>query len=62
MEQEIKPVKPGERTHIQRQFIKWSKYWKMAKIKESRERYLDQVIKLGQMVERELINKHKERS
>ena len=57
----IQPVKKGELTHLQRQFIKWSKYWKMAKIKESREKYLEQTIHLGQMVERELIDKYRER-
>lgn len=61
MEDEIKPVKPGERTHIQRQFIKWSKYWSRCKIQKNRERYFDQTTMLGKMVERELFSRIKNR-
>ena len=59
--EDIKPVKPGERTYIQRQFLRWNKYWQAAKIKENRDRYFEQAVKLGGILERELMEQYRGR-
>ena len=54
MNQEIKPVKVGERTYIQRQFIKWKGYWLSCKDQERRKKIFDQLVVLSEMVEKEV--------
>lgn len=56
----IPPVKPQERSHIGRQFLRWSKYWMNAKDPKKREQYMKQTVKLGEMLENELLSKQHE--
>ena len=56
----VEPVKKAEQTHIQRQFIRWNKYWMNCKDKEKREKYFEEAVKLGAMVEQELLGKQRD--
>lgn len=57
---QIPPVKKGERNHIQRQFLKWSKYWMNCKDPKKREQYMRQAVRLGEFLEAELLGKERE--
>lgn len=60
MPEEIKPIKRSERSHIGRQFVRWSKYWMNTKDPKKREQYMKQTAKLGEMLENELLSKQRE--
>lgn len=55
-----KPIKKSERSHIGRQFLRWSKYWMNCKDPQKRDQYMKQTIKLGEMLEAELLSKQHE--
>lgn len=56
---QIPPVKKAERTHLQRQFLRWNKYWYNCKDPKKREKWFDEAVKLGQWVEDELFGKQR---
>ena len=57
---DLDPVKKSERTHIQRQFIKWNKYWITCKDEKKKAEYFKQANKLGAMIEQELLGKQRD--
>ena len=56
---EIPPQKADERTHIQRQFLRFSKYWMAEKNPKKREELFKQANKLGHWMEQELLNRYR---
>ena len=59
--EDIKPAKKEERTHIQRQMLRWHKYWLMCKIKEKKMQYMKSAALMDSLVEKELVDRYKER-
>lgn len=56
---EIPPQKADERTHIERQFLRWSKYWEKCPDPKKREELFKQANILGHMVEQRLMDKYR---
>ena len=57
---QIPPQKKTEHSHIGRQFLRWSKYWMNSKDPKKRDQYLKQTVKLGELLEAELLSKQYE--
>ena len=56
---DIPPRKKDERTYIERQFLRWSKYWVACKNPEKRKELFEQANRLGYMVENQLLNRYR---
>lgn len=54
------PVNTSDQTHTQRQFLRWSKCWLVCKEPKRKEMLLRQMVKLGEMVERELLSRQRD--
>jgi len=56
----MKPIKREEQTHIQRQFLRWGKYWQACIDKEKKAQYMQQLVKFSYMFEKELIQRERQ--
>ena len=57
---QMKPIKKAEQTHIQRQFLRWSKYWQACTDKQKKAQYMNQLVKLSYMFEKELTKRERQ--
>jgi len=57
---QMKPIKREEQTHIQRQFLRWGKYWQACIDKEKKAQYMQQLVKFSYMFEKELIQRERQ--
>lgn len=53
-------VKKGERTYIQRQYIRWSKYWLYCKDPKKKNVLFKQSVSVGDMMLKEMQDKQRE--
>ena len=55
---QIPPTKKEERSHIERQFLRWHKYFVQCKDEEKKKKLLNQTIALGNLAERIILKRH----